>query len=304
MDRKGFFYALAAYGIWGFFPVYWKLLKDVPALQLLSHRIAWSFVLMAIVIAVSGQWKPLREAVRQPGTLRIYTISALLVGLNWFIYVWAVNANHVVDASLGYFINPLVSVLLGVIFLRERLRPLQWVPVGLAAAGVLVLTAAYGKLPWIALALALSFGLYGLVKKIAPLNSLYGVTLETAVLVLPAVGYLAWQEAAGTGKFMHLGLVPDLLMIGAGLVTTVPLLMFSSAAQRIPLTMVGIIQYITPTIQFLLGVFVFGEPFDPHRLLGFCIVWAALVFFTVEGFLAHRSAPKVADRSAETRSGR
>lgn len=285
--KKGILFGIGAYTLWGFFPIYWKLLHHVPALQLLGHRIGWSFLLLAAVIGLSGQWTELRAALNKR-TLQIYSIAALLIGLNWLMYVWAVNAGYIVETSLGYFINPLLSVLMGVIFLRERLRPAQWVPVGLAAVGVVYLTFVYGRLPWIALALAFTFGLYGLVKKLAPLGSLYGLTLETGILFVPALLYLLFVEQNGQGAFLHSGVLSDALMVGAGVVTTIPLLMFASAARSIPLTMVGILQYIAPTLQFLIGVFVYKEPFDMARLLGFSIVWLALVIFWAESFIYHR----------------
>jgi chloramphenicol-sensitive protein RarD len=286
--NKGILYGIGAYALWGFFPIYWKLLHHVPALQLLSHRIGWSFIMLMAVVLVTRQWADFRSNL-DGRTLGIYFIAAILIGVNWLTYVWAVNAGFIVETSLGYFINPLLSVLLGVVILREKLRPAQWIPLGLAAAGVIYLTVVYGKLPWIALTLAFSFGIYGLVKKLAPLGSLYGLTLETGILFLPALLYLLTMEANGTGAFLHTGTNSDLLMIGAGIATTVPLLMFASAAQRIPLSMVGLLQYIAPTIQFLLGVFVYKEAFDFNHLIGFSVVWLALVIFWVENYLAHRN---------------
>jgi len=286
--NKGILYGIGAYALWGFFPIYWKLLHHVPALQLLGHRIGWSFVMLMAVVFVTRQWADFRSKLNGR-TLGIYFIAAILIGVNWLTYVWAVNAGFIVETSLGYFINPLLSVLLGVIILREKLRPAQWIPLGLAAAGVIYLTVVYGKLPWIALTLAFSFGVYGLVKKMAPLGSLYGLTLETGILFLPALIYLLTMEANGSGAFLHTGTNSDLLMIGAGIATTVPLLMFASAAKSIPLSMVGLLQYIAPTIQFLLGVFVYKEAFDFNHLIGFSVVWLALVIFWVENYLAHRN---------------
>jgi len=286
--NKGIWYALGAYLLWGLFPIYWKWLHDVPALQLIGHRIGWSFILLMIVIIATKQWTQLRSTLTWR-VLGVYLSAGLLLSVNWLIYVWGVNSGHIVETSLGYFINPLLSVLLGVIFLGERLRPAQWLPVGLAALGVIYLTWTYGSLPWIALSLAFSFGFYGLVKKTSPLGSLYGLTLETGLVFLPAVGYLIFTEATGQGAFGHTGLIPDLLMIGGGVVTTVPLLLFASAARRIPLTMVGIMQYIAPTLQFLLGVLLYKEPFTTTRLIGFSLVWIALVVFWVEGLLARKA---------------
>jgi chloramphenicol-sensitive protein RarD len=286
--NKGILYGIGAYSLWGFFPIYWKLLQHVPALQLIGHRIGWSFIMLMAVVLITRQGVDFRSKL-DARTLVIYFVAAILIGVNWLTYVWAVNAGFIVETSLGYFINPLLSVLLGVVILREKLRPAQWIPLGLAAAGVVYLTIVYGKLPWIALTLAFSFGIYGLVKKLAPLGSLYGLTLETGILFLPALIYLLVVEANGTGAFMHTGTTSDLLMVGAGIATTIPLLMFASAAKSIPLSMVGLLQYIAPTIQFFLGVFVYKEAFDFNHLIGFSVVWLALVIFWVENYLARRN---------------
>lgn len=285
--NKGILYSVTVYVLWGFFPIYWKLLSHVPALQLLGHRIAWSFLMLLGVIFITKQWNEFR-ATLNARMFRIYLTAALLIGVNWLTYVWAVNAGFIVETSLGYFINPLLSVLMGVLFLGERLRPMQGIPVALAAIGVAYLTFAYGQLPWIALLLAFTFGFYGLVKKLAPLGSLFGLTLETGILFAPALVYLGIVESNNTAAFLHSGITSDLLMIGAGLVTTIPLLMFASAAKQIPLTMIGLLQYIAPTIQFLIGVLIYKETFDQSRLIGFSIVWLALVIFWVESYLAKR----------------
>ena len=282
--KKGILYALGAYITWGLFPFYWKILAGVPALQLLGHRILWSFITLIVLLLISRQWKTIRNALNRR-ILVIYSVAAVLIAINWLTYVWAVGEGFIIETSLGYFINPLLSVLLGVIFLRERLRPLQWLPIGLAAVGVLYLTFAYGSLPWVALTLAISFGFYGLVKKNAPLDALPGLTMETGLLFLPALGFLLYSEFNGTGAFLHTTPLLNLMLLGAGLVTIVPLLMFASAAKRIPLTMIGVLQYVNPTIQFLLGTLVYKEPFDHHRLIGFGIVWVALILFVLEGFL-------------------
>jgi len=286
--KKGIWYALGAYVFWGLFPVYWILLAGIPALQLLGHRIFWSFLLLFGIILIARQGKEFHASL-DLHILLIYSVAAILIGINWLTYVWAVGAGFIIETSLGYFINPLLSVLMGVIFLRERLRPLQWLPIGLAAAGVLYLTFAYGSLPWVALTLAFSFGFYGLVKKTAPLGALHGLTLETGILFLPAMCFLLYSEFSGLGAFLHSPTLIDFMLVGAGLVTVIPLLMFASAVQLIPLTLIGVLQYINPTMQFLLGVVVFKEPFDHHRLIGFGIVWVALILFGVEGFLAQRS---------------
>jgi chloramphenicol-sensitive protein RarD len=286
--NKGIWRAAGAYVIWGLFPLYWKWLQHVPALQLICHRILWSCLILAGVILCMRRTREFRAAALTPSVIRIYTTAALLVGINWLVYVWAVNAGFIVEASLGYFINPLLSIFLGVIFLRERLRSWQWLPIGLTALGVLYLTFSYGRLPWIALTLALTFGLYGLVKKTAPLDSLFGLSLETGILFVPALLYLVFADSTGQGAFLHTGTGSDLLMMGAGLITTVPLLMFASAVQRIPLFLVGILQFITPTLQFLIGVLIYQEPFTRDKLIGFGMVWVALMIFGVEGYLANR----------------
>ena len=285
---KGIWNGLGAYVLWGFFPIYWKLLHEVPALQVIGHRIVWSFILLVAVIVLTRQWHNFRSAALAPKVIGLYAVAGVLLSINWLVYVWGVNAGFIVETSLGYFINPLVSVLLGVVFLRERLRSMQWLAVGLAAAGVIYLTLTYGRPPGIALSLAFSFGIYGLVKKLAPLGSLYGLTLETALVFPAAQIYLLFAESTGTGAFLHQGAVTDLLLIGTGVVTSIPLLMFASAARQIPLTMIGVLQYVAPTIQFLIGVFLYHESFDQSRLIGFSLVWIALIIFWVESYLAGR----------------
>jgi chloramphenicol-sensitive protein RarD len=287
--KKGVWYAVGAYVTWGFFPIYWKWLQQVPALQLLGHRIIWSFLFLFFIVLWLRQGRLFREAISSPRVLLIYSTAAILLAINWLTYVWAVNAGFIVETSLGYFINPLLSMVLGVVILRERLRLWQWVPVGLATIGVVYLTVAYGSLPWIGLILAFSFGLYGFIKKTAPLGSLHGVTLETGILFLPALLFLLYTEATGAGAFLHSGMISNLLMVGAGVVTAVPLLMFAAASQRIPLSLVGVLQYIAPTMYFLIGVLLYNEPLTTERLIGFCIIWAALVIFAVEGFLHHQT---------------
>ncbi len=289
MDRKGVMYAIGAYVMWGLFPLYWKQLEAIPALQLIGHRIGWSFILLVIVIVVTGQWRAFRREAIRVQTLRIYLVAAILICVNWYTYVWAVTHGFVVETSLGYYINPLFSVLLGVTIFRERLRPVQWAPIALAALGVLYLTFTYRTVPWIALTLAFSFGLYGLVKKTAPLGSLYGLTLETGLLFVPALGYLIAAEAVGQGAFLHSGIQADWMMVGVGLATIVPLLLFASAAPRVPLTTIGVLQYINPTMQFLLGVLVYKEPFTHDRLIGFGLVWLGLILFWAEGLYARRN---------------
>lgn len=288
MKNKGILFGAGAYLMWGVFPIYFKAIQNVPAVEIVFHRIAWSFVFTAILITIKKNWEHIRPAVRAPKTLAVYLIAACLLAVNWGVYVWAVNAGHVVEASLGYFINPLLSVALGVLLLREKLRLFQWIPIALAAAGVLYLTLQYGAPPWISLALATSFGLYGLMKKLAPLGSLEGLTLETAILFLPALGYLLFAESQGTGSFGHIGLTGTLLLAFTGVVTSLPLLLFASAARQIPLSLLGILQYIAPTCQFLLGVLLYREPFTQAQFVGFAAIWAALLMFTAESYLISR----------------
>ncbi len=285
--NKGILYAIAAYFTWGFFPIYFKALSNVPADQILAHRILWSFVILTIFLLLRREVRRLRGLATRR-ILLIYFAAGALLAVNWGTYVWAVNAGHVVEGSLGYFINPLVSVLLGVIFIREKLRPLQWLPVGLAALGVVYLTISLGQLPWISLVLAFTFGLYGLIKKLAPLNSLNGLTLETAAVALPALAYLIAQEGLGSGSFIHAGAGTTALLILAGPITILPLLFFASALRLIPLSTAGFLQYISPTMQFLIGVLIYDEPFDTRRLIGFSIIWLALIIFSADGYLAQR----------------
>jgi chloramphenicol-sensitive protein RarD len=286
----GIWYGVAAYVLWGLLTLYWRLFPHVPAMQVLGHRIVWSFVVLVAIIAAS--WPERRETLRllTARGVGVYAIAAGLISINWFLFLWAVNHGLVVASSLGYFITPLVNVLMGVVVLRERLRGLQWLAVACAFAGVTWLTWAYGGLPWIALALAFSFGGYGLVKKKATLPSLEGLAVETAVLVLPAAVYLWMLNEDGSGSFLRAGVTTDALLVAAGGVTIVPLLLFASAVRRVPLSVIGLLQYISPTIQFLLGVFVAREPFTTPQLVGFVIVWFGLIVFAFDGVRTRRAS--------------
>ena len=285
---KGVWYAALAYIVWGFFPIYWKFLAGISPLQLTCHRIVWSCAVLLALIAFTKEWRAIWAAARTPRILGIYSVAAIAIAINWLIFVWAVERAHIVQVSLGYFINPLLSVVLGVIVFRERLRRLQWFSVGLAACGVSYLGVASGHPPWIALALAVSFGTYGLMKKIAPLDPVQGLALETSILCPPAAAYLVVSELAGTGALMHSGPLRDLLMLGAGPVTTMPLLLFAAGVKRIPLSLVGMLQYINPTMQFLIAVLLYHEPFARLQFVGFALVWAALAVFAVDGYMNHR----------------
>ena len=287
--NKGILYGIGAYIIWGLFPLYWKAMSSVPSLQIVAHRLVWCLVFVAVLLSIMRGWTDLRKAITGRLVL-LYAVAAALLTINWLVYIWGVNAGFVVETSLGYFINPLVNVALGVLFFKERLSLSKWLPIGLAAAGVVYLTISYGQLPWISLALAFSFGLYGLMKKALPLNSLHGLTLETAILFVPSLAYLLLVEAQATGSLFHESPLVNLLLILAGPVTALPLLLFSGAARSIPLSTLGLLQYIAPTLQFMLGVFVYHEPFTQERLIGFAIIWLALIILTVGGLLERRRA--------------
>lgn len=288
MKDRGILYGVLAYAMWGLFPIYWKAIQGVPALEILAHRMTWSFLFVLLLLAVTGRWNWIRPILRQPKTLLTFLLTAVLLSINWFVYIWGVNAGYIVQTALGYFINPLVNVLLGMIFLRERLRPWQAVAVLLAAGGVLYLTISYGALPWIALTLAFSFGVYGLLRKTAVLDSLAGLSLETALLFLPALGYLLFLESRDIGAFGHSDLLTTLLLAGAGMATALPLLAFAAAARRVTLITLGILQYMAPTLQFLIGVFIYHEPFSRDQLIGFSFIWLALLIYTGDGLLRHR----------------
>lgn len=291
--NTGIVYASLAYLSWGLFPLYFRQVAAVPALEVVLHRTLWSLVFVLALLAMRRQWAWMREVLRQPRVLGAFALSALLLAANWLTYVWAVNNGHVVDASLGYFILPLVNVALGYVFLHERPRPGQWLAVTVAAAGVLWLTVLTGRLPWIALVLALSFGFYGLLRKVAVLGALEGLTLETVLLApvtMAVLGVWAWQGqgALVQGDASTLG-----WLVLAGPVTAIPLLWFAAGARRIPLATMGILQYIAPSLQLALGVWLFHEAFDVSRLVGFVLIWAALLVYTLEGWWVRRRAVPV-----------
>jgi chloramphenicol-sensitive protein RarD len=299
--NKGLLYGVGAYSIWGLLPLYWRALHGVPALEIFAHRIVWALLITVALVALRrGGWAWMREAARTPRTLLTFSASAVLLSINWWLYIWAVNAGHVVETSLGYFINPLVNVLLGVLFLGERLRLGQGIAVATALCGVLYLTVQYGTPPWIALTLAGSFAFYGLLRKTAALGSLEGLTLETMLLAVPSLGYLLWIEATGTGAFWHGGPLTSLLLIGSGLVTATPMLLFAGGARRLTLTTLGILQYIAPTLQFTLGVTLFGEPLSPQRMVGFALVWAALAVYTLESAIRGGRAARAQAAAGKT----
>lgn len=294
MKNKGIFYALGGYFLWGILPIYWKQLHHIPSFQIIPYRVISSLLFLALVLTVRKDWDNFKEAIFNRKSILLFILSGVLLGINWTVYIWAVNANHIVETSLGYFINPLISVALGVLFLREKLRSMQWVPVILAAIGVIYLTVQYGALPWIALVLALAFGFYGLIKKTAPTGGLYSMTVEMAVLCLPAIGYLLFVGSRGEGVLGSADLITWLLLIAAGAITVVPMLLFTAGARNIPLALVGILQYLAPTLQFLIGVLVYKEPFTQTDLIGYGIVWAALILFWVEGMAYQKRSARAA----------
>ncbi|CAD5371661.1 Transporter [Rubrivivax sp. A210] len=284
-------HALLAFGLWGLMPLYIRQLAGVPAMEVLLQRSAWALVFLLAVLAALGRLAWLREVARQPRLLARFAVSALLLSVNWLVYIVAVQEGHVVEASLGYFINPLFSVVLGVLVLKERLTTPQWVAVALAAAGVAWLGWLVGRPPWIALTLAASFGLYGLMRKTAALGALEGLTLETllmAPLVLPALAWWTWQHG---GVFTQGNPVLLGWLLLAGPMTALPLLFFGAAARGMPLATLGMFQYLSPTLQLLLGVFAFGEPFDPQRLIGFALIWSALALVSADALRRAGGAP-------------
>ena len=287
--NPGVAYALGAYTLWGLFPLYFKLLQQVPALQILAHRMVWSLLLVFLILLVLKRWAWMRLLREQPLVLARFAGSALLLACNWGTYIWAVNHNHVVEASLGYYINPLLNVALGTVILHERLRRMQWVAVGIAALGVGWMTTEVGHVPWIALTLAFSFASYSLLRKTAPLGSLEGLAVETAVLFPLALAYLAWESAQGANVFASSGWSLRWLLIAAGPVTTIPLLLFAAGARRIPFSLLGILQYLTPSILLGLGVWLYHEPFGANKAIGFGLVWAGIAVYVVEGLLALRA---------------
>ncbi|WJF90886.1 EamA family transporter RarD [Paraburkholderia bonniea] len=280
--NPGVIYAFLAFVIWGLFPVYFKALHQISALEMLAHRMVWSMLFLFVVLTVRQQWRWLGPVLRDRRLLARFAASAVLLSTNWGLYIWAVNAGHIVEASLGYFINPLVNVLFGFGFLHERLRRVQWLAVALAAAGVLWLTWQNGQPPWISLALALTFGGYGLLRKTAKLGALEGLTLETMLLFPLAVVYLGLMAAQGESGFADASLGIKLLLVLAGPITAVPLLLFAAGARRIQLSLLGLIQYITPSLQLLLGVLIYQEAFGEVRLVGYGAIWAALALYSLE----------------------
>ena len=281
-SRRGLILGASAYALWGLFPLYWPLLEPAGAVEILFHRIAWSALTMVVVIALLRRRARVRAVLDDRRATLLLTAAAVTISFNWATYIWGVNNGRVVEAALGYFINPLVTVLMGVLILQERLRRLQWVAMAIATVAVVVLTVDYGRPPWVALVLAFSFGTYGLAKKQAAVDAIESLTFETLLLAPVAIGYILWLGATGASNFGTHGLGHALLFTTTGIVTAVPLLLFGAAAIRVSMVSLGLLQYLAPIIQFALGVFVFHEAMPPGRWAGFALVWVALVIFTVE----------------------
>jgi len=293
---QGVFCALGAFSIWGLSPIYFKALCQVPAFEILMHRMVWSFLFLLPLVLFLGRWREFKTVITTRRTLLILLGTTVLVSSNWFIYIWAVNADRILQTSLGYYITPLVNVLLGMIFLKERLRPAQTLAVILAAIGVLYLTVEIGSLPWIALSLALTFGFYALIRKIAPVTPLVGLAIETLLLSLPAVGYLIHLEADGAGAFLRNSLKTDMLLIAAALVTALPLLLFTTGCRRIHLSTAGILQYTSPTCAFFLAVVIYAEPFRAAQILTFALIWTAVIIYSIDSIIYHRRQVKMRNR--------
>ena len=290
--RLGMAAGLGAYALWGLFPLYFPLLEPAGGLEIVAHRVLWSLLFIALLLTVLRRWSQVRALVSDRRRLLVLAGAGFLIAVNWLVFVYGVNSGHVVETSLGYFINPLVSVLLGVVVFAERLRPLQWVAVGIATVAVVVLTVDYGRPPWIALGLAASFGLYGVMKKLVRVEAAPGLFVETAMVAVPAAVVLAVLHAHGAGTFGTEGAGHALLLATSGTATAIPLLLFAAAARRIPLSTVGLLQYLTPLMQLAIGVFVYGEEMPPARLAGFVIVWAALAVFTADSLRHARTTTR------------
>ncbi|KPJ75525.1 MAG: hypothetical protein AMJ54_14765 [Deltaproteobacteria bacterium SG8_13] len=287
-SSSGIACAVGAYLIWGLGPIYFKALQAVPAFEILTHRMVWSFFFLLPIVVVMGRWPEFKGVVTNRRTMLILLGTTILVSSNWFVYIWAINSGKILQTSLGYYITPLINVLLGMVLLRERLRPAQAVAVCLAAVGVIYVTVEVGFLPWIALFLAFSFGFYGLIRKVAPVNALVGLTVETLLLSIPATGYLVYLHITGSGAFLQGDLRVDVLLVCAALVTALPLLLFTTGARKILFITIGILQYIAPSCTFLLALFIYDEPFRRAQLLTFALIWLALAIFTVDMVVHHR----------------
>ncbi|MFE4452371.1 EamA family transporter RarD [Streptomyces sp. NPDC056796] len=302
-QRAGLLYGVGAYGMWGLVPLFWPLLEPSGAVEILAHRMVWSLGVVAVALLALRRWAWIGELIRQPRRLGLIAVAAAVISVNWGLYIWSVNNGHVVEASLGYFINPLVTIAMGVLLLGERLRPAQWAAVATGFAAVLVLAVGYGQPPWISLALAFSFATYGLAKKKVNMGGLESLAAETAVLFVPALGFLLWLGASGDATFLAGGAGHGVLLAATGLVTAIPLVCFGAAAIRVPLSVLGLLQYLAPVFQFALGILYFHEAMPPERWAGFALVWVALILLTWDALRATRrtraEALRLAVRAAE-----
>jgi chloramphenicol-sensitive protein RarD len=286
--NKGVVSAVGAYFLWGIFPIYWKTIQTVPSLEIIGHRMIWSFIFVLLLITISGNWLVFKATLRNTKLLLPFVITALLLSVNWLTYVWAVNTGYIIETSLGYFINPLVNVLLGMVFLKERLRIWQWISVLLAGLGIGYLTWRYGSLPWIGLTLAFTFGFYGLIKKKAKVDSTQGFAVETGIMFIPALILLLVLAISGRGVFGTQSVYVKFLLVFTGIATGLPLLLFGTAARIINLSTLGFLQYIAPTMQLLIGVLVYNESFRLENLIGFGLIWFALFIFSIEAVMTRR----------------
>ncbi|WP_337959773.1 EamA family transporter RarD [Actinomadura pelletieri] len=289
MVKRGMAFGAGAYVLWGLFPLYWPLLKPAGAVEILAHRIMWSLIAVVAVLALRRRWGWVRTLTVRQGVL--LALAAVVISVNWGTYIYAVNSGKTIESALGYFINPLISVVFGVLIFRERLRTWQWCAVGMGTLAVLVLTVDYGRPPWVALVLAFAFGIYGLLKKFADMPSAEGLAVETAMLFLPTLGFVLVLEGRGDAAFGHHGVGHAVLVALAGVVTAVPLLLFNAAAIRLPLSVIGMLQYLAPMLQFVIGLTVHHEEMPPSRWAGFLLVWVALVMLTWDGLNAARREP-------------
>jgi len=285
--NRGIIYALSAYIFWGLHPVYWKMLHRVPSYEIISHRMFWSFIFFIIIITWRKDWSSLFTKIKTSKNRAILFTPALLIGANWAMYIWAVNAGYIVETSLGYFISPLVNVFCGVLFLHEKMRPVQWLAVAIAGAGVLAMTLLYGVFPWIALFLAFTWGIYCLLRKKSPLDAVEGLTLETTLLSVPALAFLVYRYTGGAVLPVMLPEAP--LLIGTGIISGLPLIIFIIGARLVKLSVIGVIQYIYPILLMLTGVFIYHEPLNTAKMTGFIIIWIALIIYTVESTLYYRN---------------
>lgn len=283
MDKEktlGLLYVISAYVLWGVLPIYWKFVDSVSPMEILCNRIVWAFIFTILIIMVTKQWKELKLIVKDKKQMFYIFIASILIAINWGLYIWAVNSNRIVDASLGYYINPLLAVLLGVVIFKEKLSTYAGAALFIALVGVIIKTVQYGKIPWVSLGLAVSFGLYGALKKSVKASSIVGLTLETAMLTPIAAAYMTFRHISGVGAFKTEGTLVIGLLIGAGVVTAIPLLLFASSARRLPLSLIGFTQYISPTISLIIGVFMYKEGFKVADMIAFGFIWAALILYT------------------------